>query len=121
MYLHLVSHILAAILWLAAYPGHLPVWLDTVGSSFFTSSTRLPGLDAANQLIASLGPHPHPTLAQRGQIVALVRLDLPPTFLPWSFAQSRLLLVGIGIVLLCLATLLLWYRRTNVAQKLAAS
>jgi len=113
----IISHILATILWLTAYLGGLPVWLDTVGGSFFTSNTRLPGLAAASRLFASLGPFPHPTPAQRGQIVALVRLDLPPTFLPWSFVQSRLLLVGIGIVLLSLTALLLWYRRTNSAMQ----
>lgn len=112
-----ISHVLAVILWLSAYLGGLPVWLDVVGSSFFTSNTKLPGLNAATMLLASLGPHPHPTLAQRRQMVSQIRLDLPPTFLPWSFAQSRLLLVGIGGALLCLTLLLVRYRRTNTSDQ----
>jgi hypothetical protein len=111
----IISHVLAVILWLSAYLGGLPIWLDVIGSSFFTSDTRMPGLNAAMMLLASLGPHPHPTLEQRRQMMSQIRLDLPPTFLPWSFAQSRFLLVGIGIVLLCLTTLLVRYRRTNAA------
>jgi hypothetical protein len=111
----IVSHVLAVILWLSAYFGGLPVWLDMVGRSFFTANTRMPGLNAAIMLLASLGLHPHPTSGQRRQMISLIRLDLPPTFLPWSFAQSRFLLVGIGIVLLCLTVLLARYRRTNVA------
>jgi hypothetical protein len=113
----IVSHVLATLLWLAAYLGGLPTWLDMVGNSFFANDIKIPGLDAATMLLASLGPHPHPTLEQKSQMIALIRLDLPPTFLPWSFAQSRLLLAGIGIVLLFLTTLLVSYRRTNVAMQ----
>lgn len=113
----IISHVLALILWLSAYSGGLPVWLDVVGGSFFTSNTRLPGLNAAMLLLASLGPHPHPTLEQRKQMMAQIRLDLPPTFLPWSFAQSRFLLVGIGIALFCLTAVLVRYRRANAATR----
>lgn len=110
-----ISHVLAVILWLTAYFGGLPVWLDVVGNSFFTNNTRLPGLETATMLLASLGPNPHPTPEQRSQMMSQIRLDVPPTFLPWSFAQSRFFLVGIGIALLCLTALLVKYRRTNAA------
>jgi hypothetical protein len=115
----IISHVLVAILWLLAYTGSLPIWLDMVGRSFFSSdiSIRMPGLQAATRLLVSLGPDPHPTPGQRRQMIAQIRLDLPPTFLPWSFAQSRLLLVCIGIVLLCLTVLLVMSRRTNIATQ----
>jgi hypothetical protein len=94
----IIAYVLVLLLWFASIAGALPGILD-ISTNGLIGNAQGSHTFAVFQLASQAGPHPSQTVTKR--VMDLIHADIPPTFLPWSFFENR-------VLFFCLAILLIW-------------
>lgn len=108
----IIAYVLVLLLWFASMSGALPGLLDITAEGFI-SNAHGSHTFAVFLLASQAGLNPSQTVAKH--VMDLLHADIPPTFLPWSFFENRVLFFCMAILLVGLSVGIASHRRKTSA------
>jgi len=110
----IIAYILALLFWVPSVLGGLPSLLDITAGSFFLHQES-PHLSAVFLLATATDASGSLPAANAQRVMDLLRLDIPPTFLPLTFLWNRLFFLGLSLLLVWATVVVMDRRRRGVA------
>jgi hypothetical protein len=108
----IIAYVLVLLFWFASMSGAMPSLLD-ITTEGLISNAHGSHTFAVFLLASQAGLNPSPAVAKR--VMDLVHADIPPTFLPWSFFENRVLFFCLAILLVWLTVGIVSHRRKTSA------